>query len=95
MRKQAIILTSLTFAMLLSETELSSDLLLFFLVGAVPGTNYNVSSNTMMALYALAAIFVVARLLQTHGITTLLAKQTIKGYQLIKDTFAKRLLGEV
>lgn len=94
MKQQAMILTSLTFAMLLSETGLSSDLLLFFLVGAVPGTDYNLSSNIMLALYGSAAILIIVHLLRAYGLTALLAKQAAKGYRVIKDAFAKYTLGE-
>ena len=61
MKKQALIITSLATMILLSETDLSSDLLLFFLVGAVPGTDYSLSSNTMLTLVILATLLLLYR----------------------------------
>lgn len=75
MKQQALVITSLAFIMLLSETDLSSDLLLFLLVGAIPGTDYSLSSNTMLALVFLCSWVVVFRFatirsLASHGIKT-------------------------
>jgi hypothetical protein len=94
MKKQAIILASLTIAMLLSETGLSSDLLLFFLVGAIPGTGYSLPSTIMLTFYAAAAISVVAHLLHTQGFTNLLIKQFHKSRHLIKGALVKHPISE-
>lgn len=95
MKKQAIILASLTIAMLLSETELSSDLLLLFLVGAIPGTNYNLPSTFMLTLYVTLAVGVIAYLLHTQGVTAQLLKYARRSRQLMKDVVAKHPIGEL
>ena len=94
MKKQALFLTGLTFIILLSETELSSDLLLFFLVGAVPGTTYSIPSGIMLTFYGITGAVIILHLLQAYGIYTLFAKQAAKAHQLLKQTLDKRPLGE-
>lgn len=94
MKKQAMILASLTITMLLSETGLSSDLLLLFLVGAIPGTDYNLPSTVMLAFYAAVAVGVIAHLLHAQGVTSLLVKHARKSHRALKEVLAKHPLSE-
>lgn len=94
MKKQAILLTSLTLTLLLSETDLSSDLLLFFLVGAIPGTSSSLSSNTMLALIGITASLVLLHLTCAHGLHTATNRLLAKAYQITKEQLTKRSLGQ-
>ena len=94
MKKQAILLTGLTFAFLLSETDLSSDLLLFFLVGAIPGTDSSLSSGTMLALISLVASLILGHLARAHGLHIAASKVLTKTCQIAKEQFTKRSLGQ-
>lgn len=94
MKKQAILLTSLTLTLLLSETDLSSDLLLFFLVGAIPGTNSSLSSNTMLALIGITASLVLLHLTRAYGLHIVTNRLLAKAYQITKEQLTKRSLGQ-
>lgn len=94
MKKQAILLTGLTFAFLLSETDLSSDLLLFFLVGAIPGTDFSLSSGTMLALIILAASLILSQLARAYGLHIVTRRILTKTHQAAKEYLTKRSLGQ-
>lgn len=94
MKKLALIITSFTLLMLLSETDLFTDLLLFFLVGAIPGTHYSIPSNVMLIFTVVAAGFVVYQFLKAHGWHIALARIANKAYETIKSTLDKRSLGQ-
>lgn len=93
MKTTAVTLTSLTFALLLSETDLSSDLLLFFLVGAIPGTSYSLSSGTMLTLIGLATTLFVYYLTRTYSLHGQAGRILAKTYQTAKEQLIKRSLG--
>ena len=95
MKKQALIIASLTIAILLSETELSNDLLLFLLVGAVPGTDYALSSNTMLILVGLATWLIAFRFSAIRTLQAHAARQFIKHYETTKSRFPKRRFGQI
>jgi hypothetical protein len=95
MKKQALIIASLTIALLLSQTGLSNDLLLFLLVGAVPGTGYNLSSNTMLTLVGLATWFVAFRFRAIRALQAQATRQVIKHYETTKARFPKRRFGQI
>lgn len=92
MKPHAALLTGFTLTLLLSETELSSDLLLFFLVGAIPGTNYSLSSDTMLALIGLVASLIGLRLIRSYGLHYTAGKLLVRAYHTAKQQFAKRSL---
>lgn len=94
MKKQALIITSLATMILLSETDLSSDLLLFFLVGAVPGTDYSLSSNTMLTLVILATLLLLYRQPIIRAIAARGMKQATKYSVEIKERLVKRPLNQ-
>ena len=93
MKKQATLLTSLTFTLLLSETDLSSDLLFFFLVGAIPGTDSSLSSGTMLTLIGFAALLVVHQLARAYDLYTQAGRLLAKTRQAAKEQSIKHSLG--
>lgn len=59
MKKCAAMIAGLTAIILLTQTNLLSDLLLFILVGAIPGTTKSVPSHIMLsAIVLLTTAFV-------------------------------------
>lgn len=89
MKKQALFLAIFTLFLLLSETDLSNDLLFFFLVGAIPGTTDSLSSTTMLTLIASITLYVIVRLARANNLHTIAAKHTTKTHQLIRAALAK------
>jgi hypothetical protein len=55
MKKYAATITSLTVMVLLSQTNLFNDILMFLLVGAVPGTTHSISPTGMLLLVGVAS----------------------------------------
>lgn len=55
MKKYAATITSLTAVILLSQTNLFNDILMFVLIGAVPGTTHSVPPSIMLLLIFLAS----------------------------------------
>lgn len=94
MKTPVVLLISLTLILLLLETDLSSDLLLFFLVGAIPGTDSSLSSGTMLALIGLAASLVLLHLARAHGFHIATSRILAKTYQIVKEQLTKRSLGQ-
>lgn len=92
MKKYALLLTSLTIVMLLSETDLSNDFLLFLLVGAIPGTNYNLSSTTMLWLIVVTSWVVVFRFTMLRTLAKRVAILAWKYLVEAKERFMKRPL---
>lgn len=93
MKKLALIITSFTVLMLLSETDLFTDLLLFFLVGAIPGTHYSLPSSVMLFLTVVTAGAVVYWFLKSHGWHVAIARFTAKIYDAIKSSLRNHSLG--
>jgi hypothetical protein len=94
MKTPVVLLTSLTLTLLLSETDLSSDLLLFFLVGAIPGTDSSLSSGTMLALIGLTASLVLLHLARAYGFHIAASRMLTKACQIVKEQLTKRSLGQ-
>jgi hypothetical protein len=95
MKKPALIIASLTIVILLSETELSNDLLLFLLVGAVPGTDYALSSNAMLALVGLATWLIAFRSSTIRTLQSHASRHLIRHYEATKARFPKRRFGQI
>ena len=93
MKKLALIITSFTVLMLLSETDLFTDLLLFFLVGAIPGTHYSLPSSVMLFLTIITAGAVIYWFLKAHGWHTVFPRLAVKAYESIKSSLSNRSLG--
>lgn len=92
MKKQALIITSLAIVILLSETDLSSDLLLFFLVGAIPGTHYSLSSGTMLALIIVTALTLLYWQPFVRTLVATSIKHVVKYVSEIKERLSKHPL---
>ena len=62
------IITLSTATLLFFGTRLSDDALLFFLVGAIPGTTHNIPSGAMLALFVAAACTVGYFIARAYGL---------------------------
>lgn len=94
MKKYAAIITSLTAVILLWQTNLFNDILMFLLVGAVPGTSHSISPSVMMLLVAMASC---GLLLQFKLVRTILRRalgQLGTFYVARKQDITQQTLGE-
>ena len=95
MKKQALIITILAITILLAETDLSSDLLFFLLVGAIPGTSYSLSSNTMLTLITIASGLVLFRQPFVWSIFQYSVRTVGRHLNDTKERLLKRPLGQI
>lgn len=66
-----IICTVLSGLIILDSLQAGSALVAFFLVGAIPGTNINISASHALEFFALAGGFVLARLTNNYTLQLL------------------------
>lgn len=84
------IITLSTATLLFFGTRLSDDALLFFIVGAIPGTDHNIPSNVMLTLIVLAVGWITYRVARAHG----LGRRLIASVHTIKQTFTHHDLSD-
>lgn len=84
------IITLSTATLLFFGTQLSDDALLFFLVGAIPGTDHNIPSGVMLALFSFAACAVGCLVAHTYG----LDRRLVSAANAAKQAFTHRDLSD-
>lgn len=94
MKKYAAIITSLTALVLLSQTNLFNDILMFVLVGAVPGTNHSIPASVMLALVASASWGLILQFKSTRRFSRYITKKVYALYAARKQNLTERLLGQ-
>lgn len=90
MKKYAAIITSLTVATLLSQTNLFNDILMFVLVGAVPGTTRSVPPSIMLLLICLASCALAMQLESVRGVSRYVIAKLRSFYTTRKQTTANQ-----
>lgn len=95
--RKIIIITSISLAglIVLEQSGILNSLLMFLLVGAIPGTPYNVPS-TIMLLFIISAIWlVVIRFAATETVYSISVKKTRKQQVARKKRMPKRRFSEI
>lgn len=94
MKKYAAIITSLTALVLLSQTNLFNDILMFVLVGAVPGTTHSIPASVMLALIASASWALMLQFKSTRILCRHITKKIYALYTARKQNLAERSLSQ-
>jgi hypothetical protein len=93
MKKYAAIITSLTALVLLSQTNLFNDILMFVLVGAVPGTTHSIPASVMLALVGSASWVFILQFKSARRLSRYIIKKVYTLYTAHKQNITERLLG--
>jgi len=70
-------------------------LLLFLLVGAVPGTDFSLPSSLMLLTYVTIAVYVVAKLATRHALYIRLVARIKNRYEAYRGRLPKRRYSEI
>lgn len=96
MKKFSFIVGSVTIALVVcSKLGVLQALLLFFLVGAVPGTNLTVPSSVMLFSILIAAWVVVFRFTALKALEMRAIARLVKAYNERKTNLPKRRFGQI
>jgi len=95
--RKAIIITCVSLAglIILEQSGVLNSLLIFLLVGAIPGTNYSIPSTIMLLFIASAAWLLIIRMTANETFYSVSAKKTKRRPTSHKKHMPKRRFSEV
>lgn len=95
--KKAIIIScvAITGLILLEQSGILNSLLLFLLVGAIPGTDYNVPSSIMLLLIASIVWLIIFRFTAIEAFYSVSVKRSAKRIAQHKKRMPKRRFSEI
>jgi len=95
--RKAVIITCVSLAglIILDQSGVLNSLLMFLLVGAIPGTGYSIPSTIMLLFIASAAWLVVIRLISNETFYSVSSKKSKRSQASHKKRMPKRRFSEV
>jgi hypothetical protein len=95
--KKAIIISCISIAglIVLEQSGILNSLLMFLLVGAIPGTDYNVPSSIMMLLIASVIWLLFFRFAAIEALYSISVKRSAKRIVQQKKRMPKRRFSEI
>lgn len=94
-KRISLVALVVTLVIVIEKTSILNALLMFFLVGAVPGTSYSVPSGVMLSLIILATWVFVFHFAAIHTLQLRLVRHLEKRYADTKKRLPKRRFGQI
>lgn len=94
-KKISLVALAVILIIVIEKTSFLNALLMFFLVGAVPGTNYSVPSGIMLSFIILATWVFVFHFAAIHTLQLRLVRHLEKRYVDTKKRLPKRRFGQI
>ena len=94
-RNITIVAASIIMATLIVKLGVFDALLLFIVIGAIPGTTISIPSFVMLLAYVTIAIYVVAKLAARHALYIRLITRLKARYEAYRSRLPKRRYGEI
>lgn len=94
-KKISLVTFIVALILVLEKTSILNALLLFFLVGAVPGTSYSVPSGIMLSFIILSTWVLVFHFAAIHTLQLRLVRHLEKRYADTKKRLPKRRFGQI
>jgi hypothetical protein len=94
-RNITIIAASIIIATIFAKLGVFDALLLFIIIGAVPGTTFTVPSFVLLLAYSTIAIYIVAKLAARHALYTRLITRLKARYEAYRGRLPKRRYSEI
>lgn len=94
-RNIAIVVASIVIAIVLTKLGALDALLLFLIVGAIPGTAVSIPSFVMLLAYITIALYIVAKLATRHTLYIRLVTRLKNRYEIYRSRLPKRRFSEI
>jgi membrane protein implicated in regulation of membrane protease activity len=94
-KKVSLVALAVALLIVIEKTSILNALLLFFLVGAIPGTSYSVPSGIMLSFIILATWVLVFHFAAIHTLQLRLVRNLEKRYADTKKRLPKRRFGQI
>jgi hypothetical protein len=94
-RNITIVAASIIIATLFAKLGVFDALLLFIVVGAVPGTTISIPSFVMLLAYVTIAIYILAKLTTRHALYIRLVTRLKARYEAYRGRLPKRRYSEI
>jgi hypothetical protein len=94
-RNIIVVVTSIILATILTKLGVFDALLLFIIIGAVPGTAITIPSFVLLLAYVTIAIYVVAKLAARHALYIRLITRLKARYETYRSRLPKRRYSEI
>jgi hypothetical protein len=94
-RNIIVVVTSIILATILTKLGVFDALLLFIIIGAVPGTAITIPSFVLLLAYVTIAIYVVAKIAARHALYIRLITRLKARYEAYRSRLPKRRYSEI
>ena len=94
-RNIIVVVTSIILATILTKLGVFDALLLFIIIGAVPGTTITIPSFVLLLAYSTIAAYVVAKLAARHALYIRLISRLKARYETYRSRLPKRRYSEI
>lgn len=94
-RNITIVAASIILATILTKLGVFDALLLFIIIGAVPGTTITIPSFVLLLGYSTIAVYIVAKLAARHALYIRLISRLKARYEAYRSRLPKRRYSEI
>jgi hypothetical protein len=94
-RNIIVVVTSIILATILTKLGVFDALLLFIIIGAVPGTAITIPSFVLLLAYVTIAVYVVAKIAARHALYIRLITRLKARYEAYRSRLPKRRYSEI